>query len=235
MNSQARSKYSTISNEDWVKLGYRPLYEPGLTNEIHHLFQYTHASRSKDAPRTWPQLNSKAEYDEMCTQMGPVLQLASNMIQSPKSLDFVYDVVYSPREDGGLDNQGRTCKEFGRKEHPFPAIRRDMAKKALRSLSRSLRFQVADPEANPAVQTSFAATGFALTNFEGGIKIDEVSSKLGLASKIYLNRNFIVKLKELDTHEGDTTAQKMTLELKMAITLCHEVAVSNDSYSFEML
>ena len=59
-----------------------------------------------------------------------------------------------------------------------------------------------------------------------GVRLTDVGKETGLASRITLNEAYILKLRELDAQEGDTTSQKMSLQLKMAITLCHEITVS---------
>lgn len=100
-----------------------------------------------------------------------------------------------------------------------------MAKDALRQLSRSLILQIGDPEANPAVRGSIAVTSSTLMNFRNGVKIND-ASKSEIASKITLKQDFILKLRDLDAQEGDTTSQGMSVEVQLAITLCHEVAVS---------
>ena len=61
------------------------------------------------------------------------------------------------------------------------------------------------------------------------MKIHDASSQSGLASRITINQDFIVRLQELDTQEGDTAVQKMSLPLKLAATPCHEIAVSTSS------
>ena len=227
MDSGSRSNYRSLLKEDWVKLGYQPKHDP-LTGTIHPLFQRTNASRPKTAAHIWPQYESEAKYGKMCAIMGPVLQLASNILESQSSLEFLYQVAYSPRvtSDGEISSQGRPCKEFGWNEPPTKAMGRQMAREALRHLSHSLTFLVEDPEADSDLSKSFAVTQSTMLGFYEGVKINDVTDRPGIASRITLNKAKVAMLMELDGQEGDATSQKMSLQLKIAITLCHEITVS---------
>ena len=155
MDSQTRSEYESLLQEDWVKLGYQPddlglksqPDDPGLKSELHPLFQRTNASRPSGAEHIWPQYKSEGEYETLCAELGIVFQTASNMLETPASLDFLYQVAHNPRKisQQGPSNQGRPCKEFGWSEPPFTG--RQMTKIALRRLSRSLTFTISDPNA----------------------------------------------------------------------------------------
>ena len=222
MNSETREDYSSLFDEDWVKLGY--LAEQELTGSIHTLFQRTNKSRPLGHKHIWPQYKSEAEYNELYKVMGPVLQLATRILGTPSSLDFLYQVAYSPRitSRGELSNQGRPCKEFGWIEPPTRELGRQMTREALSRLSRSITFLFGDSKANPDIKNAFAVTGPWILGFQDGVKINDASSTAGMASRVTLN---LEKLGGLDA-QGDDTPQKMTLQLKIAITLCHEIAVS---------
>ncbi len=225
MDSKTRSSYTSLSNEDWIKLGYLREDDLGLTGNIHPLFQRTNASRPSGAEHIWPQYKSEDDYESMCAEMGTVLRMASNMLESPQSLDFLYQVAFSPRRVSktGPSNQGRPCKEFG--WYDPPNFGRGMAKDALRLLSRSLTLQIGDPETNPAVRVSFAVTASTLVSFPEGVKVND-AGRPGIAARITLNQNYILQLRDLAAQEGDTTSQRTSLESKMAQTLGHEVVVS---------
>ena len=227
MDSTTRGKYTSLLEEDWLKLGYPSTQHQG-TRDLHPLFQRTNPSRPLGAEHIWPQFKSEDKYNEMCVVMRPVLQLASNILETPKSLDFLYQVTFSPRTSarGQRSDRGRVCKEIGWTEHPSPLMAREATKRALRQLSRSLSFQIGDPEVNPDIRGAIAFTNPNVVGFGDGVKMNEVSGKSGMASVITLNEKFIKMLSELDAQEGDTTSQKMSLQLKIAITLCHEIAVS---------
>ena len=68
-------------------------------------------------------------------------------------------------------------------------------------------------------------TTATLVGFPKGVKINEASSQMGSASRITLNERFILMLRELDAQKEDTTSQRMSLQVKMAIT-CQEINVS---------
>ena len=229
MNSQTRGKYKSILREDWVKLGYQSDEDdPGLKGEIHPLFQRTNPSRPKGAEHIWPQYMSEGKYKKLCDELGPVLQIASNMLETPSSLDFLYQVVYSPRVTAGqgLDNRGHPYKEFGWDVIP-PVTGRQMARDALFRLSHSLSFMISCLHDNPAMEGTIGLTATNLKGFQDGVKINEASGKPGLASTITLNKHFVCVLKKLNAQEEDTTSQKkLSLQVTLAITLCHEIAVS---------
>ena len=229
MDFYHRSAYPCLSNEDWVKLGYEYLREDdlGLTSDIHPLFQRTNASRPSGAEHVWPQYKSEGEYESMCAEMGTILRMASKMLESPDSLDFLYQVASSPRKfsETGFSNQKRPCKEFGWHEPPTQDIGRSMAKDALRRLSSSLMIQVGEPEANPALRGTIAITSCTLDKFPNGVKIND-ASKPGIASRITLNQDCILMLRDLNAQEGDCTSQRLSVEVILAMTLCHEIAVS---------
>ena len=227
MDSQGRSRYESLSNEDWVGLGYLPKPHSGLTGDVHEVFQRINASRPPTVQHIWPQFRSQDEYDVMFAELGTVLHMASNILTSPASLEFIWQVAFSSREEpGGLTHQGHVCREFGHRSTISPRFMRQAAKKALRLLSHSITIQVGDPLSNPKVVEAFAVTSFTLVSFMEGVRLNDAGNKTGLASKITLNEAYILMLRQLDAQEEDTTMQKMSLQLKMAITLCHEVTVS---------
>lgn len=149
------------------------------------------------------------------------------MLETPASLDFLYQVAYSPRITSrqGLSKRGRPCKEFGWSEPP-PVTGRQMAKMALRRLSHSLTFMIGDSNVNPEVEDSFAVTIPTLTGFSKGVKMNEASSLMGSAGRIIVNEDYLLMLRDLDIQKENTTSQRMSLQVKMAITLCHEISVS---------
>ena len=213
-----------------MKLGYKLEEDPGLTKNIHPLFQRTNERRPLGQEYIWPQFKSEAEYDTMLAVMKTTLQLASNMLETPKSLDFLHQVAHSSRKVSGkgLNSKGRPCREFGWTE-PVPennSFTRSSTRGTLRRLAYSLTFQIGDPEANPAVRQAFAVTQPNYANLPNGVKINEASGIQGIACNITLNDTYIVELRRLEAQEGDTSPQRMNLQLKMAITLCHEIAVS---------
>lgn len=234
MDSESRKQYESLSEEDWVELGYQGGEDPGLTRKLHPLFQRTNTSRPVDARFIWPQYRSEAEYDAFCVRMGPVLQLASNILDTPASLEFLYQVAHSERQDArhDLDEHGRPYQEFGWGDEQPTVMQHVWAKEALRRLARSLAFRVSDTMENPAI---VAETAHTLVGFQQGVLINEASSRWGMASRITLNKSFLDRLAEVDAQDGDFTSQKMSLQLKLAVTICHEIAVSPDFPPFPIL
>ena len=227
MDSQARDKYPSILEEDWVELGYQRGDDPGLAEKIHPIFQRTNASRPPGSEHIWPQYKSETDYGTMYDKMGVILQMASNMLVSPQSLDFLYQVARSPRRDSdkGPSKQDRPCKEFGWAKPPSKSMIRQHARNALNRLAHSLTFQVGDSEANPGLGSDIAQTKWTYSTFRSGVKLNDLD-EAGIASKITLNSAFLLQLITLDREEEDTTDQKMSLQVKIAMTICHEIAVS---------
>ena len=235
MDSESRSKLAWISEEDWENLGFLPEPNQGLKsdfqqiqgpdNDVHPLFQRTNAFRPAGQEYIWRQHMSESKYREMYRVLGPSIQLASQILGSPRSLEFLYQVAYSSKKTpkGQLSTEERPCKEFG-----WPGIyelpqkkRREWAINALSNLAHSLSFEIND------AQSSMAFTDINLRpEFKDGARIDDTAGRPGLASVITINQDYFDMLLGLDTQEGDTTAQMMNLQLKLAITLCHEVSVS---------
>ena len=119
------------------------------------------------------------------------------MLETLKSLDFLYQVAFSPRTSarGQRSDRGRLCKEIGWTEHPSPLMAREATKRALRQLSRSLTFQIGDPEIKPDITSAMAFTNPNIVGFGDGVKMNEVSEISGMASVFTLNERFIKMLK----------------------------------------
>ena len=232
MNDTYRSKYAAISKEDWVQLGYLPENVPKLTRKVHPIFARGNDSRPLGHEHIWPQYKSQQEYNAMLDEMGPVLELASYILETPKSLDFLYQVAHSARRLQPpyiLNNQGHRCTEFGWAEASTTDARQ-RARDNLHNLSSSLTFQIMDPEFFPDVQGSLAITKPTLMGFMQGVKIDKVSSEIGSASRITINKTYIRRLRELNAQEkaqgGNPVPEKLSLQFILAVALGHEVNVS---------
>ena len=227
MDSATRDEYPSVLETDWLKLGYPPIRE-SPTRDLHPLFRRIYLSRPSGEEQIKPQYMSEQEDAEMCAVMRPILQLASNMLVTPKSLDFLYQVAFSPRKSirGEHSEQGRPQVEFGWTEPHDQRVGRQMTKDALHRLSRSLTFYIADPRDSPDVEENIAFTNPVVRSSGDGVKINDVSRISGVESMMTLNKKYITMLKEFGTQEGDTEVQKMIIQFVLAKTLCHEVAVS---------
>ena len=101
MDARTRDKYSTFLEEDWARLGYldppgSQEYGLGLTLPKLAIFHHKHHSRPIVGHVIWSQY-SDTQYEKLCAELDPALQLASAMLQSPASLDLVYKIIYGPR------------------------------------------------------------------------------------------------------------------------------------------
>ena len=93
--------------------------------------------------------------------------------------------------------------------------RRNMARKALNRLAESLSFLVENPKEDGKENCdNIVAHSLALHPY--GINIaDGSGTPRGIASLIHINRNHLSKL---------TTSQILTLEFKLAVSICHNIA-----------
>ena len=231
MNDTYRSKHATIWEQDWVKLGYLPERDQIMTRKALPIFQRGNGSRPAGYQYIWPQYQSSEAYEAMYAYLGPILELASYILESPRSLEFLDEVTHSTRRilpPHVLTNQGHRCKEFGWTEGPSKETRQ-RARKTLHNLSSSLTFQIADPELFPEIQGSLAITKHTLVGFMNGVNIGNDPIGMGSASRIIINKTYIRRLNELiaqEKAEGRTMPEKMSLQFKLAATLGHEVNVS---------
>ena len=227
MDARTRDRYSTFTEEDWARLGYldppsSQEYGLGLTLSKLPLFHHRHHSRPLVGHVIWPQY-SDAQYEKLCAELDPALRLASAMLQSPASLDLIYKIIYAPRRFPGerIDYEGQAVLEIectGTNE-----TRRNMAKKSLHRLAEFLSFVVENPQDN-GKKNCDATVSHSLALHSYGINIaDDSGTPRGIASTICLNRNHLSKLTLLLAHNGDNTSQILTLQFKLAVSICHSI------------
>lgn len=228
MDARIRDKYSTFLEEDWKNLGYldepsSDQYAIGLTLPKLPIFHHKHHSRPLVGHVIWTQY-SDTQYAEVCLEMDSVLRLASAMLECPASLDLLYKTIYSPRRfpPRPMDYEGQPVFEIERTESN--ETRRKMARKALSRLADSLSFLVDDPKEDSKENCdNVVAHSLALHPY--GINIaDDSGTPRGIASVIHINRNLLAKLSMLLKSGGDKTAQILTLQFKLAISICHNIA-----------
>ncbi len=228
MDAKTRNKYSAFLEEDWAKLGYLATpgsneYGLGLTNAKHPIFQYTNVARPNTDQPIWLQY-SIDNYELLCAEIDPILRLASLMLESTASLDFLYDVIYNPRHDPiePVEFSGYAVLEIEPTESN--KVRRSMAKEALNKLSESIVFLVETPKDDPE-KDSHCNTVPSLGIQSYGINIaDDADSPKGIGSMIRINKSYLVKLTRLLAREGNNTSQILTLQFKIATLICHEIA-----------
>lgn len=147
MNAVARAVFPSVRDDEWQWLGYMDTSMPHtstLTNEIHPLLQFSNDQRGEGRERVWTLLEGNVE--EMEQMMLPVLRLATKIILSPASIQFIYYILYGPREE--LADLSRTHRTPVRAIHPTEDVRYDeMFQKVNKALTRL------------AVHTRFALVG----------------------------------------------------------------------------
>ena len=228
MDARTRDKYSTFLGQDWTDLGYlddpsSDQYELGLTTVKLSIFHHKHHSRPITGHVIWAQY-SDSQYEKLCLELNSVLRLASAMLESPASLDLVYKIIYSPRRfpPKPLDYDGQPVFEIERTESN--ETRRKMAKKALGRLAQSLSFLVENPKQG-SKDNCDTIVAHSLSLHPYGINIaDDSGTPRGIASLIHINRNHLSKLTMLLKSGGDKTSQILTLQFKLAVSICHNIA-----------
>lgn len=227
MDARTRDKYSTFLEEDWARLGYLDPpssqdYRLGLTFPKLPIFHHKHHSRPTVGHVIWSQY-SDAQYEKLCAELDPALRLASAMLQSPASLDLVYKIIYGPRRfpRERMDYEGQPVFEIECIE--TNETRRNMAKKALNRLAESLSFIAEIPKEDGKTNCD-AVVSHSLALHSYGINIaDDSGNPRGVASTILLNRNHLSKLTIVLGQDGDNTSQILTLQFKLAVSMCHNI------------
>ncbi|MCJ1273516.1 hypothetical protein MMC21_001309 [Puttea exsequens] len=228
MDEKTRNKYETFLEEDWAKLGY--LATPGsnehglgLTNTKHPIFQYTNLSRPDISQPIWVQYTLD-EYDLLCAEIDPILRLASLMLESPASLDFLHDVIYSPRQEPEelVEYNGYSVLEL--KRAPPSDSQRTKTKEALYKLAESIVFLVESPDHREKDAHCNTTPSLAVQAYGTNIADDAANLPKGIGSIIRINKSYLVSLTALLAQEENTTSQILSLQFKVATLLCHEVA-----------
>ena len=227
MDARTRDKYSTFLEEDWARLGYldppsSQEYGLGLTVPKLPIFHHKHHARPLIGHVIWPQYTD-TQYEKLCAELDPALRLASAMLQSPASLDLIYKIIYGPRRfpRERMDYEGQPCFEIECIE--TNETRRSMVKKALNRLAESLSFITENPKED-GKKNCDAIVSHSLALHSYGINIaDDSGTPRGIASTIRLNRNHLSKLTLLLGQNGDNTSQILTLQFKLAVSICHNI------------
>ena len=228
MDTKTRNKYSTFLEEDWARLGYLATpganeYGLGLTNTKHPIFQYTNIARPSTSQPIWLQY-SLDNYELLCAEIDPILRLATLMLESTPSLDFLHDVIFNPRIDPIKIIEYNGCPVLEIEPSESNEAKRDMTKEALKKLAESIVFLVETPKDDPE-KDSHCNTAPSLSIQPYGINImDESKSPKGIGSSIRINKIYLVSLTKLLAREENNTSQILSLQFKVATLICHEIA-----------
>lgn len=182
---------------------------------------------------------SNENYYLMAEDLRPVFKLATEILLTPASLDFLYDVIWSPRtrDSGATLPNVRPAETIVPKARKTEKNRADV-RAALERLAVSLSWRLEQ------LSDEYALILPVLWDHQNGVCIrDDNGSHLGVASVIRINQYLLTQLKKLGENphtDPDTgTARLFSLRFKIAQTLCHETvhavnyAVDSDALQAE--
>ncbi len=172
--------YEDMNRYGFIFSSYSESHPNNLTGEIHPIFQ----------PNNWYNL----EFDDVMT---PVLRLASNIIKSPNSRMFLYNVYYAERKllEDLSKRIGREARQFERirdvpySEEVFP--RTTMLLQRLTDYVRFTWFDPSDPNVSPY------QVGYCGKNKHHRAWMSDGYEPTGYISRISLNLNMVRKLSQL--------------------------------------
>ncbi|KAK4695210.1 hypothetical protein P7C71_g2501, partial [Lecanoromycetidae sp. Uapishka_2] len=228
MDAKTRNKYSAFLEEDWAKLGYLATpgsneYGLGLTNAKHAIFQYTNNARPNPKQPIWLQYTIDS-YELLCAEIDPILRLASLMLESTASLDFLYDIIYNVPQEPVEAVEYNGCPVLEIELTETDESKRNMARQALDKLAESIVFLVETPKDDPETDCH-CNTVPSLAIHPYGINIaDDTESPKGIGSMVRINRSYLIKLTKLLAREENNVSQILSLQFKVATLICHEVA-----------
>ncbi|KAK4693204.1 hypothetical protein P7C71_g4151, partial [Lecanoromycetidae sp. Uapishka_2] len=242
------NNFPHITEDDWEELGYfeglnPEKYDLGPEAKKHAIFARSNWYRSRHVMQPDGQVElrtlSVEELEEWELDFEPVELWASQMLQSPASLDFIYHITYSPRNPCGTYN-GQPCSEIV----PTPLKvhkdrRRRMAKAVLARLAPTIELRVEHEKNLPEMRGAHALTKATLANARDGINIaEDEGAPVGMASVIRINHDELDRLVKLraevrernrdsfpkDRHPSrNDPAIRFRLQFKLAMTICHEI------------
>jgi len=166
---------------------------------------------------------SNSEYKLMFADMEHVFALASAMLDTPASLEFLYNVIFCNRtmvEPRKPEDEAFLALDIDPYSATAAIDRHEQARQALNRLAESLTWQF-DNSIQP---DEHAVTTPYLDEYPDGVGIrDNAGSHKGLASSIKLGQSSLDDLRRLSNENVDVR-KLLTLRFKVALTMCHEVA-----------
>lgn len=149
------------------------------------------------------------------------------MLESPGSLDFIYELLYGPRTATNFLHNGQLVESFGANDDVNVDVedRHKLAKRALGRLSQSIMFRFEGDYGEHRMEGSNGAT---YATFQSGhlrgINITEDSGEpQGIASLIILHQKFVTQLSQLRSRPGNNKLQIKHLQFRLAVLIGHEV------------
>lgn len=228
MNTHARDQYPPLQDDDWNSHGYTdPQRDEAagtpLRTDIHPMFSFKldQSSPIINDTRRWGSL-TMSEY--RLTQ--PVLRLTSAMLQSPRSEDVIYFVMYGERyiPKDLPKHKGLPILEFRRHEEERSVIH-EKVQEALKKLAETITFQLSD--ANTMSTTlAYGACGRTTAGVlfhPEGINITGFEGKKGSAPVTVINNAYLSTLKRLLRDPAQNRFKILKLQFEMSVTICHEI------------
>jgi len=236
MEDRTKAEYPHILDDDWKQLGYLNHPAPNFANlqhPIHPIFEYHAWSRPQGKVRVDGKSQgptyAKGSYNALAKLVEPAFRLASAMLESPASLDFIYQILHGDRVALGPQwhQNGERCWELRSRDTP-KTDRRAEAREALKRLAKSLIWQVISPDSSDPLAAYLALTGYITTEFASGINIKDSDDHrtTGLASIIRVNDATLERISNLRSYQdGDDTSRDFMfrLQFNLAVTFCHEI------------
>ena len=201
---------SPLNPSEWARLGYVDSlnFRPNtLTREISPVFRFTDEQGMK---KRWMQLST-----EGYRVLEPVCRLASAMIESPASLAFLHDLLYSPRTEiaSPSPRAGYPCYRFRHSESSLIPENED-PRRALERLAPNIEWSLEElPDADAKTKINWEACRIRIVD----------NGRMGFRSTIKVQKNLVGELDTL-TSQGGNTCVILSQQFFLATTLCHEIA-----------
>ena len=150
----------------------------------------------------------------------PVMQVASKLLESPASQEYLYAVFISRLRDiPCADQPSRTYRSIFRKETLLTAKERKVVKRRLQQMAAYVTFSISDIEGKDV-------QGYCQAQ---ATKVRGISGCSGVASHIVLNRKCYKQYCDHFDRTSADSAQEhkdrvQRLAFRMVTTLCHELA-----------
>ena len=237
MNNQARSvsDYAAVTRDDWVNLGYLDNSGPNesnLPNAIHAIFNFE-GDVGKSEDETLFDFNPEQSRAKFTGLLRPALRLASNLIMSPGSVQYIHWLLYSPRVD--LPDVSQQRQTPVRVFRPMPVIpHHEMKREVDWALSRlaggHLRYTFAGPVKDIMM---LELRGYTLGDSLGGdgIRVRGIHSvdllndpsRVGISVRTQINESFITVLENLHQNPKKNAIEIFNTNFNCAKTFCHEL------------
>lgn len=207
MDAQARSLFTSISDDQWNQLGYMDIANSApssLSTVVHPLLDFTWGGRDK-----WNLENSGLSEERTRYLLLPVLRFASRLLLSPASIRFLHAIFYGPRQKlqdltaqlGGKHEQ----YSFQDLEDVDMNLARTEVERALKRLANYNVFEFANLGTDTMFQNAGARAMTRATKQIEEIDILEDDDRRGVAPRITLSPKFLTALEEAHSRPNNAS------------------------------